>query len=105
MLNRQETIQAIGRALRSLPDVTAYLFGSSARGDYHDSSDIDILILLSDNLSSRERVELQMEICGLLLPIELETDIEISPVMLQHKVWNQRKTPFIINVMNDRIPL
>lgn len=38
MLNRQETIQAIGRALRSLPDVPTYLFGSSARGDYKDSS-------------------------------------------------------------------
>ena len=88
-----------------MPEVEAYLFGSSARGDFREDSDIDLLVLLPDYLSSKERVDKQMDICGLLFPIEMETDIEIAPVMLQHKIWNQRQTPFTINVMNDRVRL
>lgn len=104
-LSRQQTIQAISKAFEKLQDITVYLFGSSARGDFRDNSDIDLLILLPDYLSSRERVEMESEICGLLLPIEMETDLEISPVILPEKVWNERKTPFTVNVMNDSIPL
>ena len=104
-MDRDTTVREISKVLKKVPDIESYLFGSTARGDFRDESDIDLLILLPDYLSSRERVELQMEICGLLLPIEMETDIDISPVMLQHKVWNQRKTPFTVNVMKDRIPL
>ena len=104
-MNREETIKAISEAFKKLPDGEAYLFGSSARGDFRDDSDIDLLVLLPDNLSSNERVEKQMDICGILFPIEMDTDIVISPVMLQHKVWNQRITPFTINVMNERVKL
>lgn len=105
MLNRQEVISAISNTLRNLPEVSTYIFGSSARGDYREDSDIDLLILLPDHLSSRERVELEAEICGLLWPIEMETDITIAPIMLPHKVWNQRSTPFTVNVTNDRIKI
>lgn len=104
-MTRTETINAISNALKKLKDITVYLFGSSARGDYKSDSDIDILILLPDYLSSKERVEMESEVCGLLLPIEMESEIEISPIILQHKIWNQRKTPFTISVTNDRILL
>ena len=104
-MTRSETISEISKALKNLKDISVYLFGSSARGDYRDDSDIDLLILLPDNLTSKERVEMESEVCGLLLPIEMETDIAISPVILQHKVWNQRITPFTINVTNERIAL
>ena len=102
-MNREETIKAISTAFKKIPEVEVYLFGSSARGDYKDDSDIDILILLPDHLSSKERVEFQMELCGILLPIEMEAEIAISPVMLPHKVWKARNTPFTLNVSNERI--
>ena len=104
-MDRQQTINAISEAFKSMPEVSVYLFGSSARGDFREDSDIDILILLPDHLSSKERVAWESEVCGILFPIEMETNIEISPVILQHKVWNQRKTPFTVNVSNDRIQL
>ena len=104
-MNREETIKTIANSFKKLPRVKVYLFGSSARGDFHEHSDIDLLFLLPDDLTSRQRVEMEAEICGILLPIELNTDIEISPVILPNKIWNERKTPFTVNVVNDRILL
>ncbi|MCH5242422.1 MAG: nucleotidyltransferase domain-containing protein [Muribaculaceae bacterium] len=101
-MNRKESLKAISNVLRKFPEIESYVFGSSARGDYNDSSDIDLLILLPDNLNPLERIKKQQDIIGELLPIEWESGFDISPVILQHKVWNQRKTPFTINVMNER---
>lgn len=105
MLNRTESIQRISMEMKKLPDVEAYLFGSSARGDYNASSDIDILILLPDHLTVAQRIKYEGDIAELLLPIELETEIPISPIILQHKVWYTRKSPFTVNVTNDRMLL
>ena len=104
-MNRKESIKAISEALKKFPEVEPYVFGSSARGDFHNESDIDLLILLPDNLNTKERIAKQQEIIGELLPIEWESGIVISPVILQHKVWNQRITPFTINVFNERLAL
>ena len=104
-MNRKETINAIAKALKKIPDIKSYLFGSSARGDFREDSDIDLLILLPDYLSSKQRVELESEICGVLFPIEMETEIPISPIMLPSKVWNERVTLFTMNVTADRVLL
>lgn len=105
MLGRKEVIDEISRIMKTLPDVETYLFGSSARGDFNDSSDIDLLFLLPDGLSVTQRIKYEGDIAELLLPIELETDIPVSPIILQQKVWCERKTPFTVNVTNERIRL
>lgn len=104
-MTRQESLKKISEQLKQIPQAQVYLYGSTARGDFEDKSDIDLLILLPDHLTIKQRIEYEGEIAGLLWPIELESGIEISPVVLQHKVWNQKKTPFFINVLNDRIAL
>ena len=104
-MNRKESIAAISKVLKKFPEAESYVFGSSARGDYNDNSDIDLLILLPDNLSDTDNIEKQEQIINALWPIEMESGLDISPVILQHKVWNQRKTPFTISVMNERIAL
>lgn len=102
-MTRQETINKMSEVLKTITKADSWIFGSSARGDYHENSDIDVLILIPDSLSSSERIDLQQEIAGLLWEIEMESGFEISPVILQHKIWNQRISPFTINVINDRI--
>ena len=104
-MDRKETLKKISDALRTFSGIETYVFGSTARGDYHGGSDIDILILLPDDLTVNERIKKQQDIIGELLPIEWESGLEISPVILQHKIWNQRTTPFTINVTNERIAL
>lgn len=102
---RELIVDKIATLLHSFPDIQSWVFGSTARGDYKESSDIDLLILLPDHLSSTERINYQQDIIQALWPLELETEIPISPIILQHKVWNQRISPFTINVNTERIPL
>lgn len=104
-MTRSESIEKISSTLKLIPEAEVYLYGSSARGDYRDDSDIDILILLPDTLSIQERIHYEGEIAGMLWPIELESGIEIFPVVMQQKNWKSHKTPFKVNVTNDRIPL
>ena len=102
-MTRQKTIDKISEQLKKVPLAETWLFGSSARGDYRENSDIDLLILLPDSLSTNERIDYQQEIAGLLWEIEMESGYDISPVILQNRIWNQRLTPFTINVLQDRI--
>ena len=104
-MERDIIIQKISESLHSISGIETILFGSTARGDFREDSDIDILILLPDYLNTKERIELELEISGILWEIEMESGIEISPIILQKKIWNQRKTPFTINVTNQGIEL
>ena len=40
-----------------LPDARIVLFGSRARGDEHQQSDFDLLIIIKKNLTPREKLE------------------------------------------------
>lgn len=102
-MRRQSIIKKISDSLKSLRGVETYLFGSEARGEAHSGSDIDLLMLLPDTLSIPERIEMERKIHNLLFPIELDNNVELSPIILQKKVWNSRKTPFTVNVTNDCI--
>lgn len=102
-MRKQDIIDRISESLSGIENVEVFLYGSQARGDAGLNSDIDLLILLPDSLNVRERINMELLIHSILLPIEDECDIEISPLILQKKVWNSRKTPFTINVTNDRI--
>ncbi len=101
-----ETIARIKDCIRSLsPDATIYLYGSQARGDAHADSDVDILVLLPDYYQGREYVKKKFEISDHLYDLSLELDIDISPLVTVHKVFNSRKTPFTVNIANEGIEL
>ena len=104
-MRRPETVQVIQAILHQVaPDATAILFGSEARGDARQDSDIDVLVLLD-----KEKISLhdRREITYPLYDVELETGIIISPIVFTKKQWEnlQSITPFYHNVMKEGIVL
>jgi predicted nucleotidyltransferase len=88
--------QRIGKNVRKV-----YLFGSRARGDYHEGSDYDFLVLLDkkDQAQKDEVLENEVEF--------LNTFNELSVcVVYDEKNWEWRKnSPLGINIEREGIML
>ena len=87
------------------PNATVILYGSYARGDYHEESDIDLLILLDKD---REKLTYQETdvIAFPLYDIGVDNDLRISPVIYSKKGWaNHRVTPYFTNVNREGVVL
>jgi predicted nucleotidyltransferase len=103
-------IQKITKKIRSIineiaPEAEAFLYGSQARGDAREDSDVDILILLPDSYTSEDFVNAKLDISGRLYDLSLANDIDISPLIIVRNLFYARKTPFTINVINEGITI
>ncbi len=81
-------------------DAKIILYGSYARGDYTENSDIDLLIIIpKDNLSKQDEQKIKYD----LYDLEFETGIIISPLVFSKKKWNDRPfvTPFYENIQKE----
>ena len=80
------------------------MYGSYARGDNSEDSDIDILVLLD-----KEKITFddRKRISAPLYHIELDIDIHISPLFYTLHRWNSRLniTPLYNNVAREGILL
>lgn len=102
----QNILDEIRATLRAVaPEAQSYLYGSQARGDARPDSDIDLLILLPDSYEGMEFVNRKSDISGHLYDLSLSLGIDISPLILVPKVFYSRKTPFTVNVVNERIEI
>ena len=70
----QEVKRMLGEKLTKV-----IVYGSYARGDYRDNSDVDIMILVK--LSDEEIRAIKNDIYDLAFDVEMSTGIEISPVI------------------------
>lgn len=103
-------IDKILRKLKTLiskisPDAKTILYGSYARGDSNQDSDIDLLVLLPDSLTPDQFVQQKINISGQLYDFSLANKVDVSPLILVPKVFYARKTPFTINVINEGIEI
>jgi len=80
-----------------------WLYGSHARGDFHEGSDWDLLILLDKNEQSWD----DFGTYGYpFVEMGIELGEEINPMIYTKKEWEQRSfTPFYHNVEHDKIAL
>lgn len=102
-MKRPQIILRIKEALhRNEPGLQIVLFGSEARGDALADSDIDLLLLVD-----KEPVTLadKMALTAPLYDIELETGIQINPIVESLRKWGKRFTPFYENVIKEGILL
>jgi len=89
--------QTYGRHLRAV-----HLFGSCARGETREVSDIDVLIVLDRVDHDAAEVDCTSEIVGSL---SLEYGVSISRVFISEDDWRTGDGPFLRNVRSEAIPL
>lgn len=79
------------------------LYGSYARGDYRTDSDVDIMVLVK--MSEEEIKKIENDIYDLAFEIEMETGIDISPVIKseEHYAYWVETLPFYRNVRDEGV--
>lgn len=87
---------------RIVPDADIILYGSRARGDAHEYSDYDILVLVDQPVN----VALKDRILANIYPLELETEAMLTVVTYNRRQWESspyRDMPFHNNVERDGV--
>lgn len=81
------------------------LYGSYARGDYNEKSDIDLMLLTDLNFEEIEKY--RDDISDIAFEIELKTGIIISPVIKNIDNYNSKINiiPFYRNVQEEGVVL
>ncbi|MEW6203062.1 MAG: nucleotidyltransferase domain-containing protein [bacterium] len=72
------------RLLEKFPDIEIILFGSKARGDYEEESDIDLLILIDLKVNRK----LKEEITEISYDIELKYDVVFGKIVENKDFWD-----------------
>ena len=88
----------------SEPGAKVILFGSYARGDYNEESDVDLLILLD---KAQITYDDEKRVSRPLFMLEIGMGISISPMIYSKDFWeNKHKvTPFYENVNREGLLL
>ncbi len=73
--------------VKVFPDVKIILYGSKARGDDREFSDIDLLILINEEITG----EIRKSITDIAFDIELEYDVIFGIMIKNNLFWNSPK--------------
>ena len=78
-----------------------YLFGSYARGEEDQESDLDVAVVLDDFDRYGAEVDRTSSITSQL---SLDYGVSISKVFLRKQDWIKSETPFLVNIKEEAIP-
>ncbi|MCD4786439.1 MAG: nucleotidyltransferase domain-containing protein [Candidatus Eremiobacteraeota bacterium] len=81
-----------------------YLFGSVARGDYEEYSDIDVLVLIPGKVNT----SIEEEIFDEAYEIELKHDVIFGVIVCSNDFWNSERAhvmPLYINIQKESVKL
>ncbi len=98
-MNQNELISRVKGTVRSIdPMAKVFLFGSRAKGDDHQSSDWDFLILVSQEATEQYKGLIRDS----LIDTELEAEQVISTVIYSQDQWpNYQVTPLFQNIAKE----
>lgn len=77
-----------------------YLYGSYARGEQDNGSDVDILVILDPFDHYRAEIE---RTSYLIAELSLKYGVSISRVFVSQKDWANRESPFLANAREEAI--
>ena len=94
------SIEILGKRIKKI-----ILYGSYARGDYNNSSDIDILVLT--DYKQKEFYSVLKKISNMTYDIELDNDVIITPLINNIIFYNQgiNEIPFYSNIEKEGVVL
>lgn len=83
--NERRALQELKeKLLQRFPAAEIILYGSKARGDFDEESDIDLLILVESTVTSK----LEEEITHITYDIELKYDVVFGKIVENKNFWN-----------------
>ena len=78
-----------------------YLYGSYARGDYRQGSDVDVMILLKDYSDYWKEY---MRSSDYVSDISLKYDITVSSLLMKEIQWKESDMPVLRNIRREGVP-
>jgi len=78
-----------------------YLYGSYARGDYRQGSDVDVMILLIDYRNYWEELRRSTELAS---DISLKYDVTVSRLIMKEIQWKESDMPVLRNIHKEGVP-
>ncbi len=78
-----------------------YLYGSYARGDYREGSDVDVMVMLKDYTNYWDEIKRTSE---LMSDVSLEYDMLVSRIFMTEEKWKASETPLLKNIHRDGLP-
>ncbi len=79
---------------------SVYLYGSYARGEQDDESDLDVLVVLNQFDSYAREVDRTGELAS---DLSLKYGITVSQVFVRQAEWLHGDTPFLCNVREEAV--
>jgi len=100
----EKAIQSLKERLVELygHDVELRIFGSAARGDYHENSDIDILVVLPSQVNNA----IEEQVFDLAYDIELEYGVIIGTIVYSKEFWSSEQAasmPLYKNIQRESL--
>jgi predicted nucleotidyltransferase len=78
------------------------LFGSRARGDALDESDIDVLIVVRGDFDYGDLIR---RTSAGIAALSLENDVVISRAFVSKEEFERGRSPFLLNVRREGVPV
>jgi predicted nucleotidyltransferase len=77
-----------------------YLYGSYARGDYRQGSDVDVMVLLDDY---RDYWKEYLRSSDYVSDLSLKYDLTVSYIIIKEPQWKEANKPVLINIRKDGV--
>lgn len=77
-----------------------YLYGSFARGDNVEGSDLDVVVILKDFQRRAAEIRRTSELVG---DLSLDYEITVSPLFLREKEWDTNRFALLRNIKAEGV--